>query len=270
MSRQDRSRMSIRELIAEAERREIAGAEWMDRAALVRALEEGDASSEGALGALARARRFFGHVTGLGRVAKVVRGAIDPARPSAPTLVRERAEPERTEEVPAAPVLRTTEATEAPEAGAGAITDHAGPAAPELVARIASAAPAAPVATSVREEAIATPAASELLAGDPSFGGVRVVSRNGRAWLVWRAPGARLAALSGRATPPDELTLRMVSVGCAIGEPNAEVVVETADESGLGLEGVRALPETRGRQCVAAIGVGRGERFVAVAHARVA
>lgn len=258
MSRQDRSRMSIRELIAEAERREIAGAEWMDRAALVRALEEGDGSSEGALGALARARRFFGHVTGLGRVAKVVRGAIDPARPSAPTLVRERAEPERTEEVPAAPVLRTTEATEAPEAGAGAITDHAGPAAP------------APVATSVREEAIATPAASELLAGDPSFGGVRVVSRNGRAWLVWRAPGARLAALSGRATPPDELTLRMVSVGCAIGEPNAEVVVETADESGLGLEGVRALPETRGRQCVAAIGVGRGERFVAVAHARVA
>jgi hypothetical protein len=254
MSRQDRSRMSMRELIAEAERREIAGAEWMDRAALVRSLEEGD--GEGSLGALARARRFFGQVTGLGRVAKVVRSAIDPARPEAPSLATAREAEPVIEEV-APPANETHERAEAPlEATAPRIET------PEV-------APAPPTETLV-------PATSELLAGDPAFGGMRVVNRDGRAWLVWRAPGSRLAALVASSTPPHAtgygtvLTLRLVSIGCAIGDPNAEVVVDTADETGLALEGVRALPDVRGRPCVAAIGLGRGDGFVAVAHARVA
>lgn len=247
MSRHDRTRLSMRDLIAEAERREIAGAEWMDRATLVRALEERD--GEGALGPLARARRFLGQVTGLGRVAKVVRGAIDPARPDAPSLVTERAQPS----VSAEPVEIARE-----HVSEGAVVDAI--AANDLPI-VSEPAPSAPPPME-----IAVPASSELLAGDPSFGGMRVVNRNGRAWLVWRAPGARMAAIGGGS----ELTLRMVSVGCEIGEPDAEVVVETADESGVALEGVRALPDTHGRQCVAAIGVGRGNAFVAVAHARVA
>lgn len=240
MSRHDRTRLSMRELIAEAERREIAGAEWMDRATLLRALDETDA--DGGLSPLARARRFLGQVTGLGRVVKVVRGAIDPARPEPPSLVTsERAHVEVAPPAPiASPVIEAIE---------------------EEVAPIG-----APVQAPAASATEAPPPASELLAGDPSFGGMRVVNRGGRGWLVWRAPGARLAAI-GRGT---DLTLRMVSIGCAIGEPNAEVVVETADEIGLALEGVRALPDARGRQCVAAIGVGRGDGFVAVAHARVA
>jgi len=227
MSR-DRTRTSMRDLITEADRREIAGAEWMDRAALVRALEVSD--GDAALGPLARARRFFGQVTGLGRVAKVVRSAIDPARPEPPSLVTERAQPLVSERV-----SRAVEET----------VDAAGP-------------------VLVDEPAI--PASSELLAGDPSFGGLRVVSRGGHAWLVWRAPASRLAAI-GRG---ETLTLRLVSIGCTIGVPGAEVVVETADEAGLGLEGVRRAPDSRGQSCVAAIGVGRGDGFVAVAHARVA
>ncbi len=104
---------------------------------------------------------------------------------------------------------------------------------------------------------------------------MRVVSKDGRAWLVWRASGSRVAAIlassaRGELDPGKELTLRLVSVGCAIGEPDAEVVIETADESGLALEGVRPLPDVHGRPCVAAIGVGRGAEFVSVAHARVA
>ena len=61
-----------------------------------------------------------------------------------------------------------------------------------------------------------------------------------------------------------------MSIDCTIGQPGAEVVVVTDDEPGLATEGVRALPEVRARQCIAAIGVGRGDGFVAVAHARVA
>ncbi len=241
MSRQDRTRTSMRELIDEAERREIAGAEWMDRAALVRALETTDADAS--LGPLARARRFLGQVTGLGRVAKVVRGAIDPARPESPTLVTYRARAEVDEVVSDVRVTPVIEETAAPASEAPITTSE------EIVE-------VAPVA----------PGASELLGSDPSFGGMRVVNRDGRAWLVWRAPSSRIAAI-GRGT---ELTLRVVSIGCAIGERDAEVVVETADESGLALEGVRLLPTVRSGQCVAAIGVGRGEAFVAVAHARVA
>jgi len=225
MSR-DRTRTSMRDLITEAERREIAGAEWMDRAALVRALEASD--GDAALGPLARARRFLGQVTGLGRVAKVVRSAIDPARPEPLSLVTERTQARVRERV--APVVEEafpTASIEAPPA---------------------------------------IPATSDLLAGDPSFGGLRVVSRGGHAWLVWRAPASRLAAI-GRG---ETLTLRLVSIGCTIGVPGAEVVVETADEAGLGLEGVRRAPDSRGQSCVAAIGVGRGDGFVAVAHARVA
>jgi len=233
MSRHDRSRTSMRDLIAEAERREIRGAEWMDRATLVRALEEGDADT--AIGAIARARRFLGQVTGLDRVVRVVRGAIDPPRPQALSFA---------EVAPAAP-----------------------------------AAPALPIAEPVIEAPIEVlpepriviepptpPAASELLAGDPSFGGLRVVSREGHSWLVWRAPASRVAAI-GRGS---ELTLRIVSIGCSIGEPDAEVIVHTNDERGLALEGVRPAPEASGRSCVAAIGLGSGEGFVAVAHARVA
>lgn len=257
MTRQtDRTRMSMRELIAEAERREIAGAEWMDRAALLRALEEGDGGST--LGALARARRFFGQVTGLDKVVKVVRGAIDPARPEAPTLV--------TEPRDASPRATNADEPRLPDAARAtpAVVDEAPAESPTLAEpppREAAPPAVAPVSTETLP-----PRPAELLASDPSFGGMRVVSRDGSSWLVWRAPSARLAAI-GRGT---ELTLRLVSIGCAIGEPDAQVVVETADEGGLALEGVRALPDVRGRPCVAAIGVGRGPEFVAVAHARVA
>ena len=77
----DTSKKTMRELIEEAERRGIASAEWMDRAALVRALSEADRPS---LGPLARARRFLGAVTG------AVRSVMDPARPSSELVDRTR------------------------------------------------------------------------------------------------------------------------------------------------------------------------------------
>lgn len=261
----DRSRTSMRELIAEAERREIAGAEWMDRAALLRSLEEGDGSS--ALGTLARARRFFGQVTGLDKVVKVVRGAIDPSRPESPSLVVERTTPSEPP-VPAAAVAREIVSAESARTEPS-VSDVVAAPPPSEVRDVGEAVVPAAVQQATRLDASGhtlVPRADDLLGSDPSFGGLRVVSRDGRAWLVWRAPSSRLAAI-GRG---DELTLRVVSIGCEIGEPDASVVVETADESGLAREGVRALPDVRGRPCVAAIGVGRGAEFVAVAHARVA
>jgi hypothetical protein len=186
-------------------------------------------------GALARARRFIGQVTGLDRVAKVVRGAIDPMRPEPPTLVTEPLRPRATPAVEIAPVEIAPVAL-----------------APVEIETIAS--------VTVEVEAPA-PTPIELLDGE----GMCVVHRGGRAWLVWRAPSSRLTAIG----KGDEMTLRAVSIGCAIGELDAEVRVETADGLGLAREGARALSDVP-RPCIAAIGVGRGSEFVAVAHARVA
>ena len=72
--RMDRSRMPMSDLIREADEREIAGAEWMDRATLVRALEAGEDRPKGIL---ARARRFLGQVTGLDRVVKAGRAEVE-------------------------------------------------------------------------------------------------------------------------------------------------------------------------------------------------
>ncbi len=190
-------------------------------------------------GALARARRFIGQVTGLDRVAKVVRGAIDPIRPEPPTLVTEPMRPATTPVV-AAPV-------EIAPVEVAPVT-----LAPVEIETVAS--------VTVEVEAPA-PTPIELLDGE----GMCVVHRGGRAWLVWRAPSSRLTAIG----KGDEMTLRTVSIGCAIGELDAEVRVETADELGLAREGARALSDVP-RPCIAAIGVGRGSEFVAVAHARVA
>lgn len=190
-------------------------------------------------GAIARARRFIGQVTGLDRVAKVVRGAIDPVRPEPPTLVTQpmRQAPSPVEITP----IEIAPLDLAPVAVA--------PVEIETIATV-----------TVEVEAPA-PTPIELLDGE----GMCVVHRGGRAWLVWRAPSSRLTAIG----KGDAMTLRTVSIGCAIGELDAEVRVETADELGLAREGARALSDVP-RPCIAAIGVGRGSEFVAVAHARVA
>ena len=192
-------------------------------------------------GALARARRFIGQVTGLDRVAKVVRGAIDPMRPEPPTLVTEPMRPATTVERGEIAPVQIAPVEIAPVTLA-----------PVEIETIAS--------VTVEVEAPA-PTPIELLDGE----GMCVVHRGGRAWLVWRAPPSRLTAIG----KGDAMTLRTVSIGCAIGELDAEVRVETADELGLAREGARALSDVP-RPCIAAIGVGRGSEFVAVAHARVA
>ena len=235
--RTDRSRMSMSDLIREADEREIAGAEWMDRATLVRALEAGEDRPKGIL---ARARRFLGQVTGLDRVVKTSRADVEREWKVGSESAGE------SEQV----LVRVSESERERESENESENES------ELEPKSQLEADPTPP----------TPRASDLLAGDPSFGGMRVVSRDGHSWLVWRAPTTRLAAVGGGT----DLTLRMVSIHCAIGEPDADVIVETADESGLALEGVRAIPFIAGRQCVAAIGVGRGDGFVAVAHARVA
>jgi hypothetical protein len=241
MTRRDRSRMTMSELIAEAERNDITGAEWMDRAGLVRALEE--KTGEGSLGPLARARRLLGAMTGIDRMVKVVRGAIDPTRPEPVVLVTDRERVESAETVaPPPPVVA------------------------EPVHEVRVEAPVVELTPDARATSVGAPAPEDLLATEPVPSGMRVVRRDGRAWVVWRAPSARLAAI-GRGS---DLTLRIVSIDCAIGEPDAQVVVETEEETGVALEGVRVLPESRGKSTVAAIGVGRGADFVAVAHARVA
>lgn len=240
----DRARMPMQELIAEAERRDIAGAEWMDRASLVRALDEADGHERG--GALARARRLLGD--GIGRVVSVMRGRSErPSRPPPPVVVPVEAEP-------------VHEAAET-AAAAEPVRSEARPADPTPIEP-------APIELTLASDAAAPAplALPDLLPTDPSFGGLRVVAQDERRFLVWRAPSARLAAI-GRG---EELTLRLVSIGCAIGDPSAQVVIETADEPGLASEGVRALPASKAQRCVAAIGVGRGSDFVAIAHARVA
>jgi hypothetical protein len=228
----DRSRKTMRQLIAEAEQRGIAGAEWMDREALLRALADGERRAGGAL---ARARRFLGEVTGIDRMVRAVRGVIE------------------------------SEESAGENASASA-SASASESASESASASGSGSASASASASASERATGPAVAPLVPANDPSFGGIRVVHRDGSAWLVWRAPTARIAAI-GRGS---ELTLRLVSVGCAIGQHDAEVIVETADEPGLALEGVRAVPDLGGRPCVSAIGVGRGEHFVAVAHARVA
>jgi hypothetical protein len=111
--------------------------------------------------------------------------------------------------------------------------------------------------------------ASDPLLGDPSFGGLRSVTRGGRTWLVWRADAARLHAMGSEEA---ELTLRTVSIGCAFGELDADVVVSTEDVRGVSREGAYLL-DMGGVQprpnVVAAIGLGAGSEFVALAHTRV-
>lgn len=245
MSQKDRARMPMHELIADAERRGIAGAEWMDRASLVRALDEADGGDRG--GPLARARRLLGD--GIERVVSVMRGRSErPSRPPPPVVVP--VEPEPAHQAPAEPTRGEASTTEQTRSEDAAIE----PAPIELTL------------ASDPTPAAAPPVLPDLLTTDPSFGGLRVVARDERRFLVWRAPSARLAAI-GRG---EALTLRLVSIGCAIGDPSAQVVIETADEPGLAKEGVRALPTSKAQRCVAAIGVGRGSDFVAIAHARVA
>lgn len=246
MSQKDRARMPMHELIAEAERREIAGAEWMDRPSLVRALEQADGEERG--GALARARRLLGD--GIGRVVSAMRGRSErPSRPPPPVVLPVESEPE----VGATPAASVSEPARVAEPSSS--TETSAEMTPIELPLVSTVSPAAPA-----------PTPPDLLTTDPSFGGLRVVARDERRFLVWRAPSARLAAI-GRG---DELTLRLVSIGCAIGDPSAQVVIETADEPGLASEGVRALPTSQAQRCVAAIGVGRGSDFVAIAHARVA
>lgn len=243
----DASKKTMRELIEEAERRGIASAEWMDRAALVRALSEADRPS---LGPLARARRFLGAVTG------AVRSVMDPVRPSSELVDRTRrssAAPEPASFVAPASV---------PEA---AIAEEGTDAPIEASVPVAESAP--PAATAPAPTVVETvPSSAPTL--EPSSTGLRVIARDGRSWLVWRAPSARLEAVG---KPASELTLRLVSIGCAIGELDADVVVQTEDHAVDSLEGARELPANDLRQRrVAAIGVGRGEGFVALAHARIA
>jgi hypothetical protein len=110
--------------------------------------------------------------------------------------------------------------------------------------------------------------ASDPLLGDPTFGGLRSVTRGGRTWLVWRADPARLHA---RASEDAALTLRTVSIACALGELGADVVVSTEDVATVSLEGaylLGAAHPTR-QSVVAAIGLGAGADFVALAHTRV-
>jgi hypothetical protein len=232
----DRTKKSMRELIEEAERRGIASAEWMDRAALIRALAEADRRSPG-LSPLARARRFLGAVTG------AVRSVMDPARPVA------EVDRSRRPSAPVEPVVHPSPA----ESTTTAVV--------ETTAAVASAVPPAAPDLSAIEEA----PAPRL---EPTTTGLRVIAKDGRSWLVWRAPSARLEAVG---KPASELTLRLVSIGCAIGELDADVIVSTEDHAIGGLEGARELPANDLRQRrVAAIGVGRGEGFVALAHARIA
>lgn len=111
--------------------------------------------------------------------------------------------------------------------------------------------------------------ASDPLLGDPSFGGLRSVTRGGRTWLVWRADAARLKAMGSDEGP---LTLRTVSIGCKYGELDADVVVSTEDVRGVSREGAYLL-DARALEpqpnVVAAIGLGVGSDFVALAHTRV-
>ncbi|MFO0684858.1 MAG: hypothetical protein U0234_22565 [Sandaracinus sp.] len=242
-TQKDRARMPMHELIADAERRGIAGAEWMDRASLVRALDEADGGDRG--GPLARARRLLGD--GIERVVSVMRGRSErPSRPPPPVVVPVEPEP-TTHAEPARAETTTAEVARGEEA-------------------VIELAPIELTLASDPTPAATPPPLPDLLTTDPSFGGLRVVARDERRFLVWRAPSARLAAI-GRG---ETLTLRLVSIGCAIGDPSAQVVIETADEPGLASEGVRALPTSKAQRCVAAIGVGRGSDFVAIAHARVA
>ena len=217
MSPDDVRRATHRELVEEAERRGIANAEWMEREVLVRALsEEGDR----ALSALARARRFFGRVTGLGRVAATVRSAVEPPRPPDVSLVPRAREP--------LVEAQTASRIDEPRQLEG-----------------------------------------DPLLVDPSFSGLRSVTRAGKTWLVWRADAVRLVAAGSKDA---ELTLRTVSIACAFGELDADVTVTTHDLPGMRREGAHSLGGATGGarpNVVAAIGLGTGERFVALAHTRV-
>lgn len=216
MSPDEVRRATHRELVDEAERRGIANAEWMDREALVRALAE---DSGRALSPLARARRFLGRVTGIGRVVDTVRSAVEPPRPRDVSLAVGAREP----------LIEAQSASRIEE--------------PRQVA-------------------------SDPLLGDPTFGGLRSVTRGGRTWLVWRADAARLEAMGSEAA---ELTLRTVSIACAFGELDADVVVKTEDVRGVRREGAFLLGSSAGAvaNVVAAIGLGAGSDFVALAHTRV-
>jgi hypothetical protein len=219
MSPDEKRRATHRELVEEAERRGIANAEWMDREALVRALEGDD---DRTLSPLARARRFLGRVTGMARVVDTVRSAVEPPRPRDVSL----ATGARRE-----PLVEAQTASRIDE--------------PRQVE-------------------------SDPLLGDPSFGGLRSVTRAGKTWLVWRADPARLHAIGSDGT--SELTLRTVSIECAFGELDADVVVKTEDVEGVEPEGARLLGSlglSPRPNVVAAIGLGSGPGFVALAHTRV-
>ncbi len=215
MSPDELRRASHRELVEEAARRGIPKAESLDREALSRALSGDD---DRGLSPLARARRFLGRVTGMGRVVDTVRSVVEPPRPRDVSLAVGAREP--------LVEAQTAKRIEEPLQVGDALLD------------------------------------------DPSFGGLRSVTRSGKTWLVWRADAARLGATGSDAG----LTLRTVSVACAFGELDADVVVKTEDIQGLSREGVHAFgwpaPDAR-PNVVAAIGLGSGADFVALAHTRV-
>lgn len=229
----DLSELSYHELLAEARKRGIGGADGLDRATLIETLR----ASDDRRGPMSMARALLG---------RVVRAVIPTERRSdrpAPL----RSDPPRT-------------VSEAPHRA-----DRAGTAPPEAIPELAAAEAAKHDASAQLEarNAVLPPSAAELL-GDPTFTGVRVVDEGALA-IVWRIGDDRLEA--AQALADGEMRLHTVRVSWPAAAPEPRITRD--DHGSVRTEGAFALPpRAPGERIVASIGLaGHDGGFVSIDHA---